>query len=80
MAIIVDIDICLSGLKHRDKFKHIISRFKYTCGPVQFKISHDLRIPYYNFGASCWYNKVKIKWEHILILDEDNNLCKEYQY
>ena len=51
--ILADIDIWISGLEHRDKFKHVISRFKSMCNPVLFAIPHKLWTPYHNFGAFC---------------------------
>ena len=54
---LADSDIWLSGLEHRNKFKHVISRFKSMCNPVLFAIPHKLWIPYHNFGAFRWYNK-----------------------
>ena len=57
--IIADINIWLSGLKHRDIFKHIILRFKYMSNPVLFTISYNLWTLYHNFGAFRWYNIIK---------------------
>ena len=39
--ICADIDIWLSDLEHRNKFKHIISRFKYMSNPALFEIRHE---------------------------------------
>ena len=55
----VGIDIWSSGLKHCNKFKHVILRFIYMCNPVLFAIPHEVWIPYHNFWASLLYNKVK---------------------
>ena len=78
--ILVDIDIWLSGLKHRDKFKHKISRFKPMCNPVLFEIPHKLWTLYHNFGALRCYNKVRFDWAHIFILSRDNSHWTHYEY
>ena len=56
-GILAYIDICLSVLKHCDKFKHVILCFKYMCNPLLLEIPHKLCTPYHIFGAFRWYNQ-----------------------
>ena len=60
--ILEDVDIWISGLEHRDKFKHAFLRFKYMCNPVFFTIPHKLWTLYHSFCALCWYNKEYYGW------------------
>ena len=78
--ILAYIDIWLSGLEHRDKFKHVISRFKYMSNPVLFAIRHNLGTPYHNFGAFRWYNKVWYDWAHRRILAWYEGYGTQYEY
>ena len=80
LGILADIDIWLSGLDQHNKFKHIISRFKYMSNPILFAISYDLCNTYHNFGDFRWYNKVQYDWSHQLILDRDGGYWKHYEY
>ena len=79
-GILRDIDICLSVLKHRDKFKHVILRFKYMSNPVLFPILYKFWTSYHNFRALCWYNQVKYNWEYIHLLARDDGNWKHYDY
>ena len=53
----MDILIWVSGLKHRDKFKHVVSCINTMYSSVLFEIPHDLWTPYHNFGFFRWYNE-----------------------
>ena len=64
--ILVDVYICLSSLEYRDKFKHVIPRFKSMSNPFLFSINAKYWTPYHNFEAFLWYNIFKYYWEHIL--------------
>ena len=68
LVILEDIGICLSGLEHGNKFKHVISHFKSMCNPVLHGIPHDLWNPYHNFRVFRWYNKFKYDWAYRCIL------------
>ena len=57
--ILADIDIWLSVLEYRDKFKHIILRSKYMSNPVLFSINAEYWNPHHNFEAFRWYNIIK---------------------
>ena len=57
--ILEDIYILQSGLKHCDRLKHVILRFKSMSNPVLFKTPHELFTLYHNFGYYRWYNQVK---------------------
>ena len=78
--ILADIDIWLSDLEHCNKFKHVISSFKYMSNLVISKITHKLWTPYHNCGALLWYNQVKYDWSHRRILDSDDGHWTHYEY
>ena len=44
-AILADIEIWVSGLEHRDKFKPVILRINNSYNPIIFAIPHDLWTP-----------------------------------
>ena len=66
-VILTDIEIWVSGLKHRDKFKSGVSRINSMYKPVLFTIPHEAWTPYHNFGVFRWYNEAPYKWVHIRI-------------
>ena len=57
--ILVYIDIWLSVLKHHDKSKPFILRFKYMSNPVLLAISQKYWTPYHDIKAFQWYNIVR---------------------
>ena len=78
--ILADIDICLSGLEHRNKFKHIILHFKYMSNPIIFAIRHEHWTPYYNFESFRWCNIVMHNWARRLILVGIKGYWIHYEY
>ena len=48
-AILADIEIWVSGLEHRDKFKAVVSRINSMYNPIIYAITHELWTPYQNF-------------------------------
>ena len=62
LEIFEDLYMWLSGLKHCDKFKHVILRFKYIINSALFTTSHDLWNLYHNIKTFCWYNKFHYDW------------------
>ena len=54
--ILTDIEIWVSGLKHCDDFKPVISRINTMYKPVLFAIPHCLWTPYHKFRFFRWYN------------------------
>ena len=55
--ILTDIDIWVSGLKYRDKFKDVITNMNTMCNPTLLYITQELWKPYHNFSLqSGWYN------------------------
>ena len=76
--ILADIGIWISVLKHRDKFKHVISCFKYMCNPLLSAIPHYIWTPYHNFSAFYWYKKVRYDWAHRRILARDDSYWTYY--
>ena len=69
--ILADIDIWISVLENHDKFKHIISHFKYISNPVILSINSEYWTPYHNLKALQWYNIVKYNWDHRRIMVRD---------
>ena len=51
--IITDIEIWVSSLEHRDKFKPVAFRIKNMCNPIIFVIPHNLYTPYQKFRVFC---------------------------
>ena len=49
IEILVGIDIWISGLRQCNKFKHIVSCFKYIIQPILFVSRHKYWSIYYNF-------------------------------
>ena len=78
--IFTDIEIWVSGLKHRDKFKHIVLRSKTMCNLILYAIPYNLWTPYHNFGALHRYNKEYCDWAHRCILDKYNGTWTRYKY
>ena len=57
--ILTDIDIWVTSLKHRDKFKAFIKNIYNMCNPTLFAVTPELWAPYHNFSVySCWCNKL----------------------
>ena len=55
--ILTDIDIWISGLEHRDKFKAAITNINPLCNPTLFAIPQELWALYHNLILySGWYN------------------------
>ena len=78
LVILEDTDIWLSGLKHRDKFKHVILRFKSMSNPVLFAISYNLWTSHHNFWSLRWCNKVRYNCANRRILSRDEGYCISY--
>ena len=57
IVILVDVEIWVSGLKHRDAFKAVVSRINSMYNPVLFVIPPELWTPYHNFRVVRWYNE-----------------------
>ena len=75
--ILMDIDIWVTNLKHRNKFKAFIKNINTMCNPTLFAITPELWSPYHNFSVySCWCNELNYKWEYRRIL---TNTCSRYQ-
>ena len=53
-VILADIEIWISGLEHRYKFKAVVSCINSMYNPVLFVIPHDLWTPYHYFGVFRW--------------------------
>ena len=63
--ILMYVDIWVSGLKHRDRFKAVIANMNTMCNPTLFAIPQELWAPYHNFSVySGWYNECFYAWAH----------------
>ena len=76
---LADIDIWLSGLKHRDKFKAAVKNMNYLSNPTLFAIPHELWATYHNFNAYIWYNEIFYEWEYRCIPSLYSDSCLHYQ-
>ena len=75
--ILTYIDIWVSGLEHRERFKAVIRNINTLCNPSLFAIPQELLAPCHNFSAySSCYNEVFYKWAHRRI---PTNTCLCYQ-
>ena len=77
--ILMDIDIWVSGLKHRDKLKAVAKNMNYLSNPTLFAIPHDLWATYHNFNAYIWYNEIFYEWEYRCIPSPYSDSCLHYQ-
>ena len=62
--IFTDIEIWVSGLEHRDKFKTIVSRINFMYNPITFTIPREIWTPYHNLGFHGWYNVGSYQFSH----------------
>ena len=61
-VILTNIEIWVSGLDNRDKFKAVVSLNNIMYKPVLSAINQELWTPHHNFGVYRWYNVVLYKW------------------
>ena len=57
-VILMDIEIWLSSIKHRDNFKPVVLYINIMYRPILLEISPNLWTPYHNVGVFHWYNEV----------------------
>ena len=75
--ILTDIDIWVSGLEHREKFKAVIPNMNTMCSPTLFPITQEIWAPYHNLSVcSFCYNEGFYEWAHRNI---PTNTCFHYQ-
>ena len=61
--ILTDIDIWVSGLKHRDKFKSVIINMATMCNPIFLAILQEIWVLYHNFSVyNGFYNDCSYAW------------------
>ena len=62
---LTNIDIWVSGLEHRERFKAVIRNINTLCNPSLFAIPQELLAPCHNFSVySGWYNQCSYAWVH----------------
>ena len=75
--ILTDINIWVSGLEHRKKFKAVITNINPLCNLILFAIPQELWAPYHNLSVySGWYNECSYTWAHRRV---PTNTCLRYQ-
>ena len=74
--VLTDIYIWVSGLKHCNKFKAVITNMNTMCNTTLLEIPQEIWMTYHNFSIySSWYNEGLYKWAHRCI---PNNKCLRY--